>query len=475
MNNLPILIEISLNWAIWLSLYYLLLHKKTFFNINRWYLLATLLLSIAIPLAQPFLPISSNTTLTFSLPEMIVSSQVHSSDAPSIITHTTNWLSVFYNAGLFLFGSIFLYNVFKIIFQITHLRKHRQSNYTIVELPKNNSPFSFFNYIFISPKGNYSEEEWKQIIIHETTHARQLHSLDMLLLEIVKIIFWWNPLVYFYKMALRDVHEFQADQATTQNHDKKEYSRLLFRQSQSGMQTAVTSNFIHSQLKKRIKMMMSKRSKRTEIYQYLMIIPLLTALFFVSCQQDDYSKEVAKQEAKKTKDEIVQLVEDFKGKEQTPENKAEFQRRAKELVKRIEKNPNFKKNEHASTQSKSGRTIFKAVNEMPQFQGCNDGAGNGRLDKCSEKALLKFIYNQIQYPQEAREKEIQGRVIASFVVNKSGKLDEIKVLRGIGGGCDEEVIRILDLMNDQITWTPGRQDGQDVNVQYILPVKFELQ
>ena len=476
MNNLPILLEISIHWAVWLSLYYLLLHKKTFFNINRWYLLLTLLLSIVIPIAQPFFSIAEQAQLTISLPEIIISAQGNTMQ-PN--TPTTNWLSIIYKSGLFIFSAIFLFNISKIAYQITHLRKQKKSNYTIIELPENTAPFSFFNYIFISPQGNYTSEEWAQIIIHETTHARLFHSIDMLLLEIMKVIFWWNPMVYFYKIALRDVHEFQADQATTQKHNKKEYSRLLFRQSQSGMQTAITSNFIHSQLKKRIKMMMTKRSNRSELFRYLMILPLLTILFFVSCQQESDSQEVAqtvaKQEAKKTSDEIQQLAEEFKGKEKTPENKAEFQRRAKELIEKMETSPNFKKNRPGKSVADDGTTIYKAVQEMPQFQGCDEEAGDGRLDKCSEKAMLSFIYTQIKYPQTARDNNVQGRVIASFIVNKKGKLEKIKILRGIGSGCDEEVIRILELMNTETTWTPGRQDNAVVNVQYILPVNFKLE
>ncbi len=121
--------------------------------------------------------------------------------------------------------------------------------------------------------------------------------------------------------------------------------------------------------------------------------------------------------------------------------------------------------------------IFKAVEEMPRFPGCeNEAPGKGRLDKCSEKALLKFIYKYIEYPTIARETGLEGRAIIQFVVDKDGSISNAKVLRDIGGGCGDEAVRVINLMNKKgKKWKPGKQQGQSVRVQYILPVKFQLE
>lgn len=103
--------------------------------------------------------------------------------------------------------------------------------------------------------------------------------------------------------------------------------------------------------------------------------------------------------------------------------------------------------------------IFMVVESMPEFPG-------------GEPALYKFLGENIKYPQMAKESGIQGRVFVTFVVERNGSVTDVRVLRGIGGGCDEEAIRVVQ---DMPKWTPGKQRGKSVRVQYNLPVKFTLQ
>ncbi len=112
------------------------------------------------------------------------------------------------------------------------------------------------------------------------------------------------------------------------------------------------------------------------------------------------------------------------------------------------------------------KEIFRIVEQMPLFGDCTD-------KECSEKALLNFIYSSINYPAIARENNIEGRVTAEFIIEKDGEISGIKLLRGIGGGCDEEVLRVLNKMNNN-HWTAGRQRGVPVRVSYVLPVTFKL-
>ena len=117
--------------------------------------------------------------------------------------------------------------------------------------------------------------------------------------------------------------------------------------------------------------------------------------------------------------------------------------------------------------------IFKVVEEMPLFGDCTD-EGLKAIDrkKCSDKALLSYIYDHIRYPEPARDNGIEGTVFVQFVVEKDGSLSQIKVLRDIGGGCGKEVERIVGGMPK---WSaPGKQRGRPVRVQFNLPVKFKL-
>ena len=116
--------------------------------------------------------------------------------------------------------------------------------------------------------------------------------------------------------------------------------------------------------------------------------------------------------------------------------------------------------------------IFKIVEEMPRFPGCEDkGLAKRELKRCAEKEMLKFISENVKYPELARENGIQGRVILRFVVNKKGKVVNAKVLRELGNGCGREALRVVNMMP---TWIAGKQRGENVAVYYTLPVSFKL-
>jgi protein TonB len=121
--------------------------------------------------------------------------------------------------------------------------------------------------------------------------------------------------------------------------------------------------------------------------------------------------------------------------------------------------------------------IFKVVEQMPRFPGCEDAGGsNDEKYQCAQAKLLEYIYKNVKYPAIARENGIQGRVVVQFVVEKDGKITDATVVRDIGAGCGEEALRVVNSMNGMNTrWTPGKQRGQPVRVQFTLPVSFKLQ
>jgi protein TonB len=116
--------------------------------------------------------------------------------------------------------------------------------------------------------------------------------------------------------------------------------------------------------------------------------------------------------------------------------------------------------------------IFKLVEEMPRFPGCEDLAlGKEEKYACSSNKMLEFIYNNIRYPELARQNGIEGTVYIQFVVEKDGSITGAKIVREIGGGCGEEALRVVSKMP---IWQPGRQQGNPVRVQFSLPVKYKL-
>ncbi len=120
--------------------------------------------------------------------------------------------------------------------------------------------------------------------------------------------------------------------------------------------------------------------------------------------------------------------------------------------------------------------IFKVVEEMPRFPGCEDLATTDERKACADRKMLQFIYDNILYPGIARENGIEGTVVIRFVVETDGSIQKAEVVRDIGGRCGEEALRVVELMNNMpVKWTPGRQRGKPVRVWFNLPVKFILE
>ena len=120
--------------------------------------------------------------------------------------------------------------------------------------------------------------------------------------------------------------------------------------------------------------------------------------------------------------------------------------------------------------------IFKIVEEMPRFPGCEDLAGSVQDKKaCADKKLYEFLYEHLSYPSVARDNGIEGVVVIRFVVEKNGTIQGATVARDIGGGCGEEALRVINMMNAQSkVWIPGKQRGRSVRVLFTLPVRFKL-
>lgn len=117
--------------------------------------------------------------------------------------------------------------------------------------------------------------------------------------------------------------------------------------------------------------------------------------------------------------------------------------------------------------------IFKVVEEMPRYPGCETQAGDAKAKKeCADKKMLEFIYKNIKYPAIARENGVEGTVVVTFVVEKDGSITDAKIVRDIGAQCGDEALRIVNMMPK---WIPGKQRGNPVRVQFNLPVRFKLE
>ncbi|MEM1328792.1 MAG: TonB family protein, partial [Bacteroidota bacterium] len=309
---LTYLLEVTICWSIFYLLYATLLRKETFFHTNRWYLLGTLAVGLLIPLIswQP-----QPDTIYHSGAELF--QPIHQSldqfdDTIQIIAQENTWtwldiLLLIYVLGAIIVGYRFLYGLFQIWQLYNRSDVQRQGDILLVQTDQEHLPFSFFNLLFWSCTFEAALKEEAQILKHEVAHIDQKHTLDLLFVEILQIVFWCSPIIYCYRIALRNTHEYLADALVLKDAKRKDYGRLLLKQSMSSIQIALANHFIQSQLKNRILMMTRHESHKRNLMKYLPLLPLLllTVLAFSKWEAEAQSTVEATQLTDNTLDEIV--------------------------------------------------------------------------------------------------------------------------------------------------------------------------
>ena len=428
------LLKANIILALLYAFYRLSFYKDTFFNYRRISLMGILVVAALIPLPWTQLWISTwpaaGTVGTFTtevlLPEFVVTPEKTGSTA-TLLTLAA-W--IYWSGVCLLLGRIGIQLL--AIIRLDHRCPRTQMNGTVVRvLPEGEAPFSFFGQIFVCPTG-HSAEELDEILVHEQTHARQAHSLDVLAGELASAFCWFNPFVWLWRREIRQNLEYLADQSVlAEGHDRRTYQYHLLGLAYHKAAATIYNNFNVLPLKKRIRMMNKQRSKSIGQLKYLLFVPV-AALLAAACagnQKQDMTEGGAV-------DEIVAVGYGVDSVEKQPA--ANMDVTAEDVVQ---------------------GEIYDMVEQAPQFPG-------------GPQELMSYLAKNIKYPVEAQKAGQQGRVICQFVVTKEGKVADIKVLRGVCPELDEEAVRVIKAMP---AWTPGKQDGQAVNVRYTLPVTFRLQ
>ncbi|RYY07779.1 MAG: hypothetical protein EOP43_02230 [Sphingobacteriaceae bacterium] len=299
MNALVYLLQVSACTAIFYLFYRLLLSRLTFFTINRWYLLTTVLLSFIIPvLTIPINPQQQHITVVQQAVYIntLQTASVNIADKQSNVpvAKPVDWLQMlkfFYVLiviGLLIRLIITLILFFKRL-KGKQLTKVNHVNILRGETKLNNG--SFFNYIFLNDQ-ELSADEMQQIIAHEMLHVKLNHSIDRLLIKITQIILWFNPFVYLYAKSIEENHEFEVDSAMTNFNDKKQYADLLLHLSVAG-QGLLYHSFSKIPLKKRITMLFNKPSAKMKKVIYVLILPvvLICCLYFARLESNSAEKK----------------------------------------------------------------------------------------------------------------------------------------------------------------------------------------
>ncbi|NHE56780.1 M56 family metallopeptidase [Cyclobacterium plantarum] len=396
--------------ALWFF-YWLLLDGNTFFDWNRAFLLLAIIASLAFPAIEfPANVAGSQLAASYGFQFPIL----EFTDQKTLSTEQ-EWISLpQFLFGVYLIGLIFflcrlIWGMVVLYRQISKARQAFWGPFILLEHP-DFQPASFFRYIFLPAKGgNEVDREW--IIAHEAAHGNQLHSWDILLVQLLKIVLWFNPFVRLFEKALREVHEYQVDEKIIAHHSKKTYAQLLLKLLRPTQTCALIHNFNQFQIKKRIKMMNQPKTRSLARSKYALSIPLFGVLFVLfACE---YQEEMMEQNDK---------------------------------------------DDNKITERLMQGDVFDVVEDMPVPNGGMEGWN-------------QYLMENLTYPESAKKEGVEGTVYASFVVNQEGVVRDVELLRGVDDRLNQAALEVIRNSPD---WEPGKQKGKEVTVKMRVPIKFKI-
>ncbi len=285
------LLQVSFCWIGFYMLFHLFLRRETFFDINRWYLLGALLIGLVIPLLGSMVKEVTHTYPIDAGPLLYTISETPAYIESSVLANSKTYgiaflIKIIYWLGFAVLTIKFALGLAKIYRLYRNSRHENHQDFQLIITHEHHLPFSFFSLIFISELVPL-KKGYNKMIRHELTHIQQWHTLDIILVEILNLFFWFNPILIIYKKALRQSHEYQADAMVVKQSDPKRYGSLLLSQSRSGLELHLTHQFFHSQLKNRIAMMHRKRSHKSALYKYCTILPIFVLSLFLFSNSSD--------------------------------------------------------------------------------------------------------------------------------------------------------------------------------------------
>ncbi|MEZ7866899.1 MAG: TonB family protein [Paludibacteraceae bacterium] len=477
MENLLIyIIKVNISLILFYLCYKLVFQRDTFWLLRRMYLLLSILFSFAYPLisVEGWLkkqePIMT-AIASIQLDEFIITPS--GVEKVSIFTVENVLWVVFGLIALFLFLRVCV-QLFSIIKRRIKGTKEELQGVSIIRMNEKITPFSFFNWIFINPL-LHNRSETAEILEHEQTHARQWHSLDVIIGQIQTMLCWFNPAAWLMEREIRINLEFLADhQVLKSGFEPKNYQYHLIKLTYEPADSKLANQFNVSPIKKRIKMMNSKKTKKTGLIKYALIIPVALTVLIVSNMQDMIAASKANAENTTVKESNSVLVSVS---EPTVLTNVEFQQPPKK------EEPKSKDVESATITVVSENEVNKLEQVTVIGYGTQDNPVLENELKVFEvveippafpggdKAMYQWLAQNIKYPVEAQKQKIEGRVIVQFIVDETGKVIFPKVVRRMDPILEAEALRIVSSMPD---WIPGKQSGKAVNVRYVLPIQFKL-
>ena len=443
------ILKSSLCLAAFYLFYRLLLSRETLHRFNRMALLGVLLLSAVVPLievsteqptgvGQGMLTLEEWLVLSEAMPE-VSSTPVEEARAVWPLV-----LLAVYGVGVLFFLGRNLLSLIR-LGQLLRGTQREDIHRYVVEAPRillfvherGIAPFSWMRCIVIARKD--LEEDGRPILLHELAHIRCGHSWDLLLADLCCFMQWFNPAAWLLKQELQAVHEYEADEAVLRaGVNAREYQLLLIKKAVGTRLYSMANSLNHSKLKKRITMMQRRKSNPWARAKLLYVLPLaaVAVAAFARPEVSGVSNELSAAK-------VTDLAEIMKA----------------ESVKSVAVPQDTAK----SSRSQHGATNVPRLEDyrIPEFPG-------------GKEAQIKFLQENMRYPQEAREKGIEGKVIVKFsVADDTGEILNPRVIRSVHPALDAEALRLVKAM-PRWTWIGDLEKKKLKSVEIEQPIEFRL-
>lgn len=497
------LLQSSAVLVLFYLIYILVLRNERFFAEIRFYLLGSALLALILPLLKFSYSITVESAfVNNTMGDLFVDTLSGEAiiQAKPIISMGEVLLLIY----LLVCTVLFARSVVK-VFQIRQLIN--AGEYQIVDeqkvilLDQLMPAFSFFGYIVMN-REEFSDKSLNNIFAHEKVHARQKHWIDLLFVELLTIVFWFNPFVWLYQVAVKQTHELLADDGViARGFNIGQYQAILMNQIMGTEVLGLANNFNYSITKKRMIMMSKEKGPQNRRYKLLIVIPVVFAVLLFNLQIEEVQAQENKVEkvvdVMSTSGQIFNIAnEPISGVAVLVQNsttgtisdeEGKFSLLAplgsklafigvdlEKVVIPVEKfrehgtktDNGYSMSVHLRTlsfseaeekQTYKGDPIFVIVEEMPEFPG-----GSLKLKEFYQNAVSKLDAKYI----------IGKRCFITFLVTKEGFVENARIVRSTG---NEEVdAKAKEIVLSSPKWKPGKQRGETVNVSYTVPINFAL-
>ena len=506
-------LKVAVLITVFYMFYRLLLARETFHRVNRVVLLLTAVASFVLPLCV----ITMHRTVTIeAMPQVAIGEMRMETDTeqPTAPLWPTVLPILLYMIGVAVTLGHTLLSIMKVLSLIRRSEQHRQPDGTTICVTGNAevAPFSWMRYIVMN-RDDYAAQD-AAILAHERGHIRLRHSWDVLLVDLLTALQWFNPSIWMLRQDLRSIHEYEADgEVLSQGINARQYQYLLISKATGIGGYSIANGINHSTLKKRIHMMTNRKSKGSHLLKLLAIVPIVGMVLALNARTVTnyiYDEPQKQQPVKKGKKagkatvgtKSIQVKTDAPGASATVKavviNLQTGEAVPGAAVVIAGSTKGIVTNEHGafSLDAKVGDKInvtypgmqpatvevtslemkdfyinlrkegadgweeaYDVVDQMPEFPG-------------GMNAMIQFLATNVRYPKKAFLNEVQGKVVVSFVVSKNGSIGDAMIAKSVDPELDAEALRVVQAMPN---WTPGKKNGEPVAVRYTVPIQFKLE